>query len=121
MADPKPASKPAATPIRQTYTTQSIPTDVKVSQFLGNPALDNVVSCLVAMNAEMWALRRRVHVMQAVMSQKGITDQMVEQYVPSASEEAAWEKDRDRFVSLTLGHLGDPSYMSFGSDFPREG
>ncbi|MEZ5458281.1 MAG: hypothetical protein R3E65_02780 [Steroidobacteraceae bacterium] len=117
MADPK----PAATPPRPTYTTPAIPTDVRASQFLGNPALDNVVSCLVAMNAEMWALRRRLHVMQSVMSQKGITAEMVEQYVPSATEEAAWEKDRDRFVSLTLGHLGDPSYMSFGSDFPAKG
>ncbi|MEY3464600.1 MAG: hypothetical protein RL603_1644, partial [Pseudomonadota bacterium] len=34
---------------RPTYTVEAIPSDITSSVFLGNPALDNVVSCLIAM------------------------------------------------------------------------
>jgi hypothetical protein len=71
------------------------------------------------MGAEVWATKRRLHVMEAVMAQKGITPEMLEQYVPSEAQKAAWEADRDRFVDLTLGPLANEPYRPVGSNFPK--
>jgi hypothetical protein len=57
--------------------------------------------------------------MEAVMAQKGITPEMLEQYVPSEAQKAAWEADRDRFVDLTLGPLANEAYRPVGSNFPK--
>ena len=46
---------------------------------------------------------------------------MIEKYVPSDAEKAAWEKDRDRFVDLTLGSFGNAGFRSFAADFPKRG
>lgn len=105
---------------RPTYAVEAIPSDITSGQFLGNPALDNVVSCVIAMGAEMWTMRRRMKVLEAVMAKKGITPDMIEKYVPTPEEVKAWEKDRDRFVDLTLGPLGDPSFRNASSDFAPE-
>ena len=43
----------AAADNRPTYTTDAIPSDIKNSLFLGNPALDNLMSCVIAMGAEV--------------------------------------------------------------------
>lgn len=120
MADSKPDTKTEAKPApRQTYAVEAIPSDVKTGMFLGNPALDNVVSCVIAMNAEMWAMRRRMKVMESVMAQKGVTTELIEKYVPTEAEKVAWEQDRDRFISLTLGSLGDQGFRGFSTDFPK--
>lgn len=104
---------------RPTYAAEAIESDVKNGLFLGNTALDNVVSCVIAMGAEMWATKRRMKVMEALMAGKGITPEMIEKYVPTAAQQAEWELDRDRFVSLALGPLGDEGYRPVGSDFPK--
>ena len=109
----------APDPKRPTYTAEAIPSDVKNGLFLGNPALDNLMSCMIAMGAEVWATKRRLRVMEAVMAKNGITPQMIEQYVPSEAEKAAWEADRDRFVDLTLGPLANEAYRPVGSNFPK--
>jgi len=104
---------------RPTYAAEAIPSDVKNGLFLGNTALDNVVSCMIAMGAEMWSTKRRLHVMEAVMAKNGITPAMIEKYVPTEAERVAWEADRDRFVDLTLGPLANEGYRPVGSDFPK--
>ncbi len=104
---------------RPTYAAEAIPSDVKNGLFLGNAALDNVVSCVIAMGAEMWSTKRRLHVMEAVMAKNGITSEMIEKYVPTEAERVAWEKDRDRFVDLTLGPLSNEGYRPVSADFPK--
>jgi len=99
---------------RPTYIAEAIPSDVQNGLFLGNSALDNIMSCVISMGAEVWATKRRLHVMEAVMAKKGITPAMLEQYVPSEAEQAAWEADRDRFVDVALGPLGNESYITVG-------
>jgi hypothetical protein len=106
---------------RPTYAADAIPSDVKNGVFLGNPMLDNVVSCLVAMGAELWATKRRLKVMEAVMAKKGITAAMIEQYVPTEQEKADWERDRDRFTELTLGALANDGMRGFAAPFPKRG
>jgi hypothetical protein len=104
---------------RPTYAAEAIPSDVRNGLFLGNPALDNVVSCVIAMGAELWSTKRRLHVMEAVMAKNGITPAMIEKYVPTDAERVAWEADRDRFVDLTLGPLADEGFRPAGSAFPK--
>jgi hypothetical protein len=109
----------APDPKRPTYTAEAIPSDVKNGLFLGNPAVDNLMSCMIAMGAEVWATKRRLHVMEAVMARHGIKPEEIEKYVPSEAEKAAWEADRDRFVDLTLGPLANEAYRPVGSNFPK--
>ncbi|MBL8630481.1 MAG: hypothetical protein JNM81_12665 [Rhodospirillaceae bacterium] len=106
---------------RQTFAAEAIPSDVKNGVFLGNPVMDNLVSCMIAMGTELWATKRRMKVIEAVMEKKGITQKMIEQYVPTETEKVAWEQDRDRFIDLTLGPLGDDGFRAPGSDFPKRG
>ena len=112
QSDPKPAPRP-------TYAAEAIPSDVKTGMFLGNPALDNVVSCVIAMSAEMWSMRRRMKVMEAILADSGVTPDRIEKYVPTDVQKVAWEQDRDRFISMTLGPLGDQGYRGFSTDFPK--
>jgi hypothetical protein len=109
----------ATDPKRPTYTVDAIPSDITSSVFLGNPALDNVVSCLIAMNAEMWATKRRMKVLEALLAKKGVTQAMIEGYVPSAAEAAEWERERDRFIDLAMGPLGNQSFRNISENFPK--
>ncbi len=106
---------------RQTYTVEAIPTDIANAVLLGNSSIDKVVSCMIALGTELWATQRRLKVIEAVMAQKGITHEMIEQYQPSAEEAAAWERDRDRFVDLTFSPLGDDGMRPASADFPQRG
>ncbi|MCS6948680.1 MAG: hypothetical protein NZM12_13810 [Steroidobacteraceae bacterium] len=101
---------------RPTYTVPAIPSDTRQAFFLGNPVIDNLVSCLIAIDAELWAVRRRMKVLEAVLAKNGISPQTIEQYAPSADEKAAWEADRQRFIELTLGPLGHEGSRGFDAD-----
>lgn len=104
---------------RETYTVEAIPTDVTNGVFLGDPTVDKLMACMVAMGTELWATQRRLKVIEAVMAQKGITQAMIEQYMPSPEEAAAWEKDRNRFVDMAFGALGDDGFRPAYADFPQ--
>jgi len=106
-------------PKRPTYTAEAIPSDVRNGLFLDNPALDNLMNCVIAMGAEVWATKRRLHIMEAVMAKNGVTQKMIESYVPSDAEKAAWDADRDRFVELTYGPLAYDPHLPVGSNFPK--
>jgi len=106
---------------RPTFAAEAIPSDVRNGLFLGNPVLDNLVSCVIAMGTELWATKRRMKVVEAVMAKNGITAEMVETYVPTEQEKVDWEKDRDRFIDLTLGPLGDEGFRGAAADFPKRG
>jgi hypothetical protein len=106
---------------RPTFAAKAIPSDVNNVSFLGNPVLDNLVSVVVAMGTEVWATKRRMKVMESVLAKKGITSQMLEKYVPTAEEAAAWEKDRDRYIEMTFGALGNEGNLSASAPFPKRG
>ena len=108
-------------PKRETFTVDAIPSDVKNAVMLGNPVLDDVVSCMIAMGTEVWATKRRLKVLEAVMAKHGVTPEMIETYVPTDAQKAEWERDRDRFVDLTLGSFGNDAFRPWGTDFPKRG
>ena len=74
---------------------------------------------MIAMGTELWETKRRLKVMQAVMEDKGITTEMIEQYVPTDEQNAEWEADRDRFIDLTFGPLANPGITHWSADFPH--
>jgi len=104
---------------RQTYTVEAIPTDIANGVLAGDSGIDKLVSCMIAMGTEMWATQRRLKVLEALMAKNGISPEMVEQYVPSAAEAAAWERDRNRFIDLTFSALGDDGFRPASADFPQ--
>jgi len=105
---------------RPTYASDFIPSDVERAVFLGNPVLDNMMTSLIALGAEVWSNRRRMKVVEALLAEKGITSEMVEQYMPSAEEEAAWQKDRDRFIDLTYSPLLREGDLPVSAAFQRD-
>lgn len=105
---------------RPTYASDFIPSDVERAVFLGNPVLDNMMTSLIAMGAEVWANRRRMKVVEALLAEKGITSEMVEQYMPTADQEAEWQQDRDRFIDLTYSPLLREGDLPVSAAFTRE-
>lgn len=105
---------------RPTYTTDFQPSDVNRAVFLGNPVLDNMMTCLVSLSSEVWATRRRMYVLEAVLEKKGVTKEMVEAYMPSAEEEDMWKKDRDRFVEMMFSPLLRGGDLPMSAEFQDE-
>lgn len=92
MADPKPGARP-------TYTVEPIRSDTHSAVFLGNPHLDNLMTVVIALGAEIWSDRQRLRIVERLMEQHGrVTSDMVEQYVPSPDERKRWESERDAMV-----------------------
>jgi hypothetical protein len=90
---------------RPTFTSDFITSDIEQASLLGGPVLDNLVETVIALSAEIWADRRRARVIEKLLEEKGITEEMIESYRPSAEDEAAWDADRDRFIRATLEPL----------------
>jgi hypothetical protein len=101
---------------RETYVSPAVPYDFGAQELLGNPALDNVVTCMVAMGAEMWATKRRLSALEAVLAAQGVSASAVSDYVPTEQQEQEWEAERDRFIQLALSPLGDSSFRKMSSD-----
>jgi hypothetical protein len=106
---------------RPTFAAEAIKSDIDSVSFLGNPVLDNLVSVVIALGTEVWATKRRMKVMESVMAKKGVTTKMLEEYVPTAEEAAAWEQDRDRFIELTFGALGNEGNLTVSAPLPKRG
>jgi hypothetical protein len=102
---------------RPTYTSDFIESDVERAVFLGNPVLDNMMSSLVALGAEVWSDRRRIKVLESVLAEKGVTTEMIESYMPTVEQEAEWQKDRDRFIDLTYSPLLREGDLPVSADF----
>jgi hypothetical protein len=105
---------------RPTYASDFIASDVERAVFLGNPVLDNMMTSLIALGAEVWSNRRRMKVVEALLAEKGVTAEMVETYMPTAEQDAEWQKDRDRFIDLTYSPLLREGDLPVSAAFTRE-
>jgi hypothetical protein len=93
-----------------TYTVDFFKSDTDRGVLLKDMMTDNIVTALINMGAEMWAYRRRMLVMEALMTEKGgITSAMIEQYVPSEAQTKSWEAERDRFIGNIYDALARPA------------
>ena len=89
MADAKKADRTKA-------ASDFIKSDTDNVVFLGNPHIDNLMSIVIAMGAEIWADRQRSKIIEYLLSTKGkVTTEMIEQYIPTDEQKTAWAKERD--------------------------
>ncbi|MEP0189923.1 MAG: hypothetical protein ABJP70_00375 [Erythrobacter sp.] len=87
------------------HTTDFLTYDVGRATFYDDPAIDAVVTTLVAMGSEVWSAQRRIKVLETVLAKKGISLDEVDSYKPSEKEEAAWRTQRDEFIRRVYGAL----------------
>lgn len=74
--------------------------------FLRDAALDNVMSTVIALGSEFWALQKRMNVVETLLEEKGtVSKDMIESYRPTEEDQAAWEEQRDRFIKRVYGFL----------------
>lgn len=90
--------------------------------FFEDPVLDNVMSTVIALGSEFWALQRRMNVMETLLEENGsVTKQMVETYRPTEEQTAAWEEQRDRFIGRVYGFLQNTDTKSTDASKTRAG
>lgn len=91
---------------RRTHTTDHIPLDADGFVFLENEVVDSLVSTVLELTAEVWTVKRRLLVMDKVMSAQGAIDRdAVETYLPTAEDEAEWRSLREQYVKRILGPM----------------
>ena len=84
---------------RPTYAAAAIKADSDAAVFLGNPHLDNLMTIVIAMGAEIWSDRQRMRIVERLLESGGkVTRELIEQYVPSEAERTAWQGERDAMV-----------------------
>ncbi len=101
---------------RETFASDFVKSDSERSVFLGNSAMDNLMTTVIALGAEVWTVRRRMKVLEALLEEKGITEEMVESYMPSQERMADWQEDRDAFVKRTFYALSREGDLDFSGE-----
>ena len=95
---------------RKHYTADFIKADTDNSVFLGNPLMDDMMTTIIALGAEVWANRRRTRIIELLIEKEGaVTQEMIETYVLTPEEEAKLKKERDDFIQITYGHIARDS------------
>jgi hypothetical protein len=102
---------------RPTYASDFVKHDTKRAVYMGNVMIDNLVEAVVALGAEVWSNRRRQKVVEALLEEKGVTEEMIEAYMPSEEKQMAWKEDRDAFVQRTMSVLAKQADLPLSSDF----
>ena len=100
-----------------TFTADFVKSDVDEVRFYDNPMIDNILTTIVAMNAEIWSAQRRTMVLERLLEEKGVTREMVEGYMPTEEDVAEWQAERDHFVDRTMGPLMREGDLSPSTDW----
>ena len=75
-----------------------------------------LLSALIALSAEVWTGRRRQKVLEGVLAKKvGLKPEDLEQYMPTAEENAAWKSERDQMVRVMFDQFLRPGDIPFGT------
>lgn len=103
-----------------THATDFIKADSEQAVFFGNPMIDGLFSAVSTLSAELWASRRRTRITEKLMETNDkVTRDMIEQYVPTAEETAAWNTERDRFVRMVFDPFMRQSEIPYASALYR--
>ena len=106
-------------PESKTQTVDAIPSGIDRSVFLGHPLLDDLVTITMALGAEVWANRRRTHVLEQLLQTHGaVTAEMIETYRPQEEQEAAWRAERDAFIDRIFGVLARDAQPMADGELP---
>ncbi len=88
-----------------THTTDFIASDVDKVRFYDDPMTDNIVTAILALGAETWSNRRRTLILERLLQEKGVSQEMIEGYMPTEEDVAEWKTERDRLVEMVMGPL----------------
>ena len=91
---------------RETYAVDYVKGDWDKAVYLDNPHTDSLMSAVLNLGAEFWAMRRRQMVVEKLLDQKGtVSRQTIEAYNPTDEERVAWAAERDDFIERTFSVL----------------
>ena len=109
------ASEPKKTD-QKTHDPNFVPSDKERAQFMGNPYIDNMMTAMTAIAAELWVVKRRLKVHESLLAKNGsITQAMIESYRPSDQEFNEWKAERDRFARLVYDPFLRPADIPYGT------
>ena len=67
--------------------------------YTDSPHIDNLMSAMLQMGTEFWALKRRQMVVEKLLEdKKHVTEAAIDAYQPSEKELAKWDTARDDFI-----------------------
>ena len=99
---------------RKGYATDYVKSDKDRVQFLGSPMMDNMMTAMTAIAAELWTVKRRLKVHESLLEKHGsITAAMIEQYAPTEEEQKQWLAERDSFARLVYDPFLRPSDLPY--------
>jgi hypothetical protein len=74
--------------------------------FLPDPVVDNLVTVVLELGAQIWTDRKRIRTLEALLVQHGVTTaDAVETFTFPIEQDEAWRKERDEFIQTTFGAL----------------
>ncbi|MBM3515277.1 MAG: hypothetical protein FJX59_16415 [Alphaproteobacteria bacterium] len=105
---------------RPTHTVPFVKHKTEDVTYFGNPVIDNMMTALVAVTAEVWSTRRRMKVLEALLETKGVTTEMVENFMPSEKQTKEWAEDRDAFIQRTMSVLAREASMPMSAEWTEQ-
>jgi hypothetical protein len=109
----------ATTKDRVTHTAAYVKSDTHNAVFMGNPMIDDMMTAIISLSSDLWAVKRRQKVMESLLAEKGITTEMVENYMPTEAERAEWQSERDTFIRRTFSHMARTAEVAIDAPQPK--
>lgn len=104
---------------RADYAVDFVKSDYDKAVITDNAHTDNLMTAVLNLAGEVWVLRRRSLIAEKLANQKVFaTAAAIDAYVPSAEENAAWQRERDTFIERTLSVLTRPGKRLEGASIP---
>ena len=101
---------------RETYAADFVKADYDRAVFTNNPYVDSLITSVMALSANVWAIQRRMMIVEVLLEKNGtVTRDMIEQYQPTRQEADEWRKQRELFVAEVndpFKEIGDLPYAS---------
>lgn len=108
-----------ATTDRVTHTQDYVKSDTHNAVFMGNPAIDDMMTAIISLSSDLWAVKRRQKVMESLLAAKGITTEMVENYMPTEAQKAEWQQERDTYIRRTFAHMARTADVAIDAPQPK--
>jgi hypothetical protein len=100
---------------RAGYAAEFIKGDWAAARYVKDQDVDNLLSVVVSLGAEVWATRRRQMVVEALLAKnKLVSAHAIESYQPSEEERAAWASERDDTIERIYSVLQRVSHPTSG-------
>lgn len=89
--------------------------DWATARYVEDQNVDNLLSVVVNLGTELWAVRRRQLALEALLAKHGqITAQMIDSYEPTEAERTAWADERDDTIERVYAVLNRVGHRTQG-------